>query len=139
MTLQARDSEQQGVRAIRCDVAYNTPGISSGLLFGKLPKDSFIIAVAIDVTTAFNAASTNVLTIGTSTTANELWDASALAETAGSQLVVPIAAATASQSATTPLYVKYAQTGTAASAGAATIVVLYATSLPAYTPSALST
>lgn len=139
MSITARDGPDQVVRCIRCDVAYDTAGVGSGLLFGRLPANSVIIAVKVDVTTAFNAATTNVLTIGTSTTANELWDSGALAESAGSQLVQDIAAATSARTATTDLYVKYAQTGTAATAGAATIVVLYGTALPAYTPVSTST
>lgn len=138
MTIQSRDAQLQGVQAIRCDVAYNTPGIGSGIKFGALPADSVFIGAFIDVTTAFNAATTNVLTIGTDASAVDAFDASAIAETAGSQLVFPIAAFTCARTAETPLYVKYAQTGTAATAGAATIVVLYATALPANVPNLLN-
>lgn len=138
MAMNVYETEQAQVHCLRCDVAYNTAGLSSGLQFGSIPANSFVIAVAVDVTTAFNAVSTNVLTIGTdASSANQIWDASALAETAGSQLVVPIAAFTAARTARTDLFIKYAQTGTAATAGAATVVVLYAASVPAFTPPAV--
>lgn len=69
-------------------VAYNTAGISSGLSSGIVIKASTDKPVHLEVSavivTAFNAATTNVLTVGTSTTATEILPAQAITEgTAG--------------------------------------------------------
>jgi len=134
MTIQPRTTELQGVHAIRVDVAYDTPGIGSGIKFGALPPDSVLLAIMTEVRTAFNAASTNVLTVGTDASAVDILDASALAEAAGSEWLTPITGFECARTAVTDLYVKYAQSGTAASAGSATLTVLYATNLPENVP-----
>jgi hypothetical protein len=69
-------------------VAFNTTGISSGLSSGIVIKASADKPVHIEVSavivTAFNAVTTNVLTVGTSSTATELLPAQAITEgTAG--------------------------------------------------------
>lgn len=141
MAISSRRTEYQVVHSIRVDAAYNTPGLSSGLLFGSLPKDSVLLNVVSRVHTTFNAATTNVLTVGTSTTATEILDAatsgSSITETAGvPQILVPIAGFDTRITAETPLYIKFAQTGTAATAGAATVVVNYLANAPEFIPSA---
>lgn len=137
MSIPARDSVQQTVHALRVDVDYNTPNIANGLQFGSLPANSFLIGIAHDCRTAFNAVTTNVLTVGTdAANANQIADASLIAETVGSQLVAPVATFDQRITQDTPVYVKYTQTGTAATAGSSTIVLLYVTSLPAFVPSA---
>ena len=139
MTISARRQEGQVVQAIRVDVAYNTPGLSSGLLFGKLPPDSVLLGAYSRVHTTFNAGTTNVLTVGTtSADANEILDSSSITETAGvPQNLVPIAAFDTRITAETSLYIKFAQTGSAASTGAATVVMLYSVNTPSSVPSSL--
>lgn len=102
-------------------VAYNTTGISSGIKVPGLKVKAsttkpVLIRVDVRVGTAFNAATTNVLTLGTSTTATEIVSSSGITEgTASFQANVGALKVTAD----TDIYVKYTQTGTAASAGAA--------------------
>lgn len=120
----------------RVTVNFNDPRISSGVWFATIPKNAFITAIDAYVVTAFNAASTNVLTVGATATANEVVASGITAGTPGVyHLTTAAGLATAVTSNTTyqtalngnvPLYVKYAQTGTAATAGVVTIVIQYA-------------
>lgn len=68
-------------------VQFNTSGVSSAILLDVLKAsatDPVQLEVSCQVVTAFNAATTNVLTVGTSTTATELLPAQSITEgTAG--------------------------------------------------------
>jgi len=93
-----------------------------------LPANSQIYQIAVDVTTAFDAGTTNTLDIGDGTTADKYADALA----AGAQARV-LATSDVSQignlidigTSDVDITVTYNQTGTAATAGAATVTVLY--------------
>jgi hypothetical protein len=93
-----------------------------------LPANSQIYQIAVDVTTAFDAGTTNTLDIGDGTTADKYADALA----AGAQARV-LATSDVSQignlidigTSDVDVTVTYNQTGTAATAGAATVTVLY--------------
>lgn len=123
----ARDISYGVVQAIVKSVAYNTLGIGTTdtVKVGTLPSGSQIVKSIVRVTTAFNAATTNVLTVGTSAGS----DADIVAAADTDETVVGTTIGTRgcdlAFSADTPIYVKYAQTGTAATAGAALITILY--------------
>lgn len=93
-----------------------------------LPANSQIYQIAVDVTTAFDAGTTNTLDIGDGSTADKYADALA----AGAQARV-LATSDVSQignlidigTSDVDVTVTYNQTGTAATAGAATVTVLY--------------
>jgi hypothetical protein len=93
-----------------------------------VPANSQIYQIAVDVTTAFNAATTNTFDIGDGTTADKYADALAV----GSQARV-LATSDVSQignlidigTSDVDVTVTYNQSGTAATAGAATVTVLY--------------
>ena len=93
-----------------------------------LPANSQIFQITLDVTTAFNAGTTNTIDFGDGTTADQFADALA----AGSQARV-LATSDVSQignlidvgSSDVQVVATYNQTGSAASAGAATATVLY--------------
>jgi hypothetical protein len=93
-----------------------------------LPANSQIYQIAVDVTTAFDAGTTNTLDLGDGTTADKYADALAL----GSQARV-LATSDVSQignlidigTSDVDITATYNQTGTAATAGAATVTVLY--------------
>jgi hypothetical protein len=93
-----------------------------------LPANSQIYQIAVDVTTAFDAGTTNTLDIGDGTTADKYADALA----AGAQARV-LATSDVSQignlidigTSDVDITVTYNQSGTAATAGAATVTVLY--------------
>ena len=93
-----------------------------------LPANSQIFLIAVDVTTAFDAGTTNTVDLGDGTTADKFADALALGSAARvlatsdvSQIpnLIDVGAADVNVVAT------YNQTGSAATAGAATITVLY--------------
>lgn len=112
----------------RVTINYNDPSISTGQAFGAIGQNAFIKAIDCHVTTAFNAATTNVITFGTtSASANEIVASGITAGTTGIYHLTSAAglgvAATASADVT--LYAKYAQTGTAATAGSVTCVIEY--------------
>ena len=93
-----------------------------------LPANSQIFQITVDVTTVFNAASTNTLDLGDGSTADQYADALALGTLARvlatsdiSQIgnLIDIGTSDVTVTAT------YNQTGTAATTGAATVTVLY--------------
>ncbi len=78
----------------------------------------------IKITEAFNATTTNVLTIGTAADASAVLGATDLNELVVGT-TIPLAASGFYVTVDTPLFIKYAQTGTAASAGAAIICLTF--------------
>ena len=93
-----------------------------------LPANSQIFQITVDVTTVFNAASTNTLDLGDGSTADQYADALALGSLARvlatsdvSQIgnLIDIGTSDVTVTAT------YNQTGTVATTGAATVTVLY--------------
>lgn len=94
----------------------------------RLPAGAKIISVILDVTTAFNAGTTNVIDIGTSAN-GALYVDDAAAGTVGHFTCTLVAANLASMvnigSADVQVTATYVPTGVVASAGAATISVQY--------------
>lgn len=125
------------------DVRANAPGsygalrlVSGNLVFGSstvalesLSVGDVIIQAWCEVTTAFNAGTTNVITLGDGTTANKYLTSSDVTE--GSLGVTPSGGKGpyAAEAAAGTLTATFAQTGTAATAGAATVYALV-TSVP---------
>ncbi len=115
----------QQVHYLRKTVNYNDAGIAGGVIIGTLPAGAQIVDIAVNVKTAFNAATTNNLLLGTSAAGNQIATTTdTAAGTAGFKRVTTGGALTLA--ADTDVYVAYTQTGTAASAGVATIVIAYA-------------
>ena len=81
------------------------------------------VEVSCNVITLFNAVSTNVLTVGTSTTATEWLAAGDITEGTPGYYPGSNAVKKFRLTATTPIYVKYTQSGTAATTGAATVII----------------
>lgn len=126
-TQNARNSGQQVVHFIGKDITFATVGIGSAdtVRVGRLPAGSRILACQVHIVTAFNAATTNVLTVGQNATANtDIVAAGELNEGATGATVVMTGCALAFAS-DTDIFVRYTQTGTAASTGAATIIITY--------------
>ena len=122
----ARQLEVQATHYLRRDVAFNTNGIASGVLIGTVPAGSKIADISIYIDTAFNAGTTNVLQGGTTGTGTNLFTSTDAAPTA-TGYKTPANAANQGRglvfAADTDLFVSFTQTGTAATTGAATIVV----------------
>lgn len=93
-----------------------------------VPANSQIYQIAVDVTTAFDAATTNTFDIGDGTTADKYADAldvSAAARVLATSDVSQIGNLIDIGTSDVDVTVTYNQTGTAATAGAATVTVLY--------------
>jgi hypothetical protein len=132
-----KDTTGTTVGSDKANVGFVLMAQSGNVVFGAngtetvvatLPANSQIYQIAVDVTTAFNAGTTNTLDIGDGTTADQYADALA----AGAQARV-LATSDVSQignlidigTSDVDITVTYNQTGTAATAGAATVTVLY--------------
>lgn len=127
----------QQVCYARVTVNFNDPRIASGVWFDTLSKNSFILTIDAQVVTAFNAATTNVITVGhTAASANEVVASGITAGTPGMYHLTTAAGlgvATTSNATyqtalngSVPLFVKYTQTGTAATTGQVIIVITWA-------------
>lgn len=119
-------SDRQTVGFLRKTVNFNDTGIATGVLMGYLPAGAHIIYSSTHVRTAFNAGTTNVLTIGTVAGSNaDIAGSSTITEgTPGYYGGVPVSDITY-PAGDLPIYVQYTQTGTAATTGKADCVVLY--------------
>lgn len=108
------------------EVAYNTKNIDTAdsVIIGVLPAGAILTECLVRVTEAFNA-STNALTAGSSSGSNaDVVAGGDVDETATGTTSVTRGLAVVFSSETT-IYAKYAQTGTAATAGAARFVLTY--------------
>jgi len=108
------------------NVVFEANGTTTDI--ATLPANSQIFQITVDVTTVFDAASTNTLDLGDGSTADEYADALALGSLARvlatsdvSQIgnLIDIGTSDITVTAT------YNQTGTVATAGACTVTVLY--------------
>ena len=124
----AREYHTSQTHYIRRKVDYNSAASGTQLEIGTVPANAQVLRTVISVTAAFNAGTTNVLIVGTTGDDDALVAAAGVDETAVA--VTSVAPATLagvlSTSAATPIFAKYTQTGTAASAGSAIITVEYA-------------
>lgn len=121
-------TKRQGSAAVvhTYPVQFDTAGIASAIKVDTISAaaDSPVqIEVSAQVITAFNAGTTNVLTAGTDTTANQWLAAGDITE--GTPGFYPAANAVTKfrLTANTDVYVKYTQTGTAATTGSAVIII----------------
>lgn len=124
----ARQNNTQQTHYLRFSVTYSDNGLASGVGKQWLPRGAVITSTSVYVGAAFNAATTNVLTVGTNSAAYDNLiaagdvDESAPALTNG---VKPTGTALGPLAADAQVVVKYAQTGTAATAGSAVVVIHY--------------
>lgn len=122
------------VHVLRKDVNFDTAASGTPLKMGTLPQGAVVIGTTIGIKTAFNAATTNVLIVGTAADDDALVAAGGVDETAVA--VTRVAPATlagaVAASADTDIFVEYTQSGTAATAGAAWVAVEYVLDPAAY-------
>lgn len=127
-TPKGRENTPQTVCYIRKRVTFADAGVSGGVPIEWLRKGSIILGTDIVVNTAFNAATTNVLTVGTNATSydNIVTNAQSIPGTAGiKQNLPPTGTALGPVAADSQIYVKYTQTGTAATTGDAYIIIKF--------------
>ncbi len=120
----ARVNDTQQTNYIRATVNWNDAGVATGIPIGYLPAYAMIISTSVDVSVAFNAATTNVLNVGTTPTGTDV--AAAASTVSGTQGVKRAIAPTVRVdqiTVDTMIYASYTQSGTAATAGQAVIVV----------------
>jgi len=107
-------------------VSYDTAGIGTGVSMGKIPAGSHILSANARISTGFNSAGTNRLVVGTNSSSynNIMTSTTAAASTTGAKQSLIGGALSFTQDV--DIFVKYsAATGTAASAGKATVTVAY--------------
>lgn len=123
---QAREFPTQQTHYIRGTVNFDTTGISTGVKLGTRPAGSEILRTTVKIKTAFNAGTTNVLTVGENATNYNDYVASGDVDEAVTQSNVVLRGADlAAITADKDVYAKYTQTGTAATTGQAIIIVEY--------------
>jgi hypothetical protein len=115
----ARQLHTQQVHYLRKRVNYNDSAIGTGVVMGTLPAGAMIVNLNVRASVAFNAGTTNALNVGTAAGGTQVFTDAA---TAGARSpTIP----NLSFASDTDIYVQFAQTGTAASAGQADIVIAY--------------
>jgi hypothetical protein len=126
MAVAARQPHTHQVPYMRASVSFNTLNIgTAGMVpFGTLPAGAIATHALVKVTAAFNAATTNVLTLGTAADDDAILAAADIDETVIGTTVT-FAAAGYSVDVATPLFLRYTQTGTAATTGAATVILFF--------------
>ena len=124
-----RSLHTQQVHYLRKSINFNDAGIAAGVLFGTLPAGAQILPFAstISIRTAFNAATTNNLLIGTTAAGNNICASADAA--AGTPVIKTLALATVTTNGyaavDTDLFVAYTQTGGVATTGIATITIAF--------------
>lgn len=129
ITLPARDTGKQVVHTIRKTINFNDANIAAPTdPFACIPKGSFIVRQTVEIVAAFNAGTTNVLTVGTTTAnANELVASGDVNEAATgvTQNIATGLGRGLAAAGDINLYAKFAQTGTVATAGQAVYICEY--------------
>jgi hypothetical protein len=122
----ARRLHYQQVSYLRMALNYNDANIANGSPKQWLPAGALIVGTDTYVGTAFNAGSTNVVSIGTNgpSTYNNI-AAPTVTATGLTQNTPPTGTALGPLAADAQVFAKYAQTGGAATAGSCIIVVKY--------------
>ncbi len=121
----AQQYHQNQVHFLRKEVNYNDPGIAAGTVIGRLPANAQITQALARVRTTFNAGTTNVLTVGTNASAyDNIFGTADVAEGSAGNNAAPLANLQEAL-AEADVYVKYTQTGTAATQGKAVIHIAY--------------
>lgn len=119
-----RHPEDTGLHAVGREINLGDSGLATGVFpLGAFEKNTIIEDAKVSILTAFNAATTNVLEIGTLVagvfTANLITNANAVAGTLGTNKQGTGTLLGAPLAADTVIYARFTQTGTAATAGKA--------------------
>lgn len=143
MTIPARALHEQVTHVLRFDIAFNaiqnnsaatTAALAKGVLaagvqIGTLPPGAVPVTCNVYVDVAFNNGTNNLFSVGLTATGTDFVSGGSLASKAAVITAAPIAAIATikavSTPAGTPIYLSTSQTGTAATAGQATILLTY--------------
>ncbi|MEW6645380.1 MAG: hypothetical protein AB1586_33125 [Pseudomonadota bacterium] len=123
----ARRNTSQQVGYARFTVNYNDANVANGNTKQWLPAGAIIIGTDVQVVTPFNAGTTNVLTVGLGASATSVVAAGQAAPgtAALTQNIAPTGAALGPIAADSQLNVTFTQTGAAATAGQAVVMVKF--------------
>jgi hypothetical protein len=121
----ARQLAWQANHTKRYAVNFNDPGLSSGVQFLVLPQGAYVLDAQIEIVTAFNAGTTNPLTVGTNSPGfnNIISTADVNATVPGVTVATRGWGRSLASAADTGVAVLYAPTGAAATQGQAVIVI----------------
>jgi hypothetical protein len=122
----ARQFPYQTVHFIRRRVTFDTTFIADDdfTLVGVLPAGAIITQAIVKVETAFNASSTNLINVGIAGNDDAIVDEGDIDLTA-EEWQATMTGCDLTFAADTPVYVTYDQTGDAATAGVAHVIVMY--------------
>lgn len=121
----AQQYHQNLVHYLRKEVNFNDPGVAAGVIIGRLPAGAQITQALARVRTTFNAGTTNVLTAGTNpANYDNILGTADIAEGSAGNNTAPLANLQEAL-AEADVFVKYTQTGTAATQGKAIIHIAY--------------
>jgi hypothetical protein len=127
-TLSARNSGEQQLHFYRFRfTSANIPAMAAGVKICRLPARAFINSIALHVSTAFNSATTDTIQLGSTASGVDILAAGTSIHTAG-YLAPTTPAGLGIVVATTgeqDVYLKYSQTGGAATAGDFTLIITY--------------
>jgi hypothetical protein len=108
-------------------VNWNDANIATGYQLGTLPAGAFISQILVQCSVVFNAGTTNVLTFGTTkANANELAGSGDINEAVTTLQTVTTGLGNGLTTTDVGIWVKYTQTGTAATTGTAVLMLAYA-------------
>lgn len=122
----ARSLPWEAVHYLKKTVNFGDANIASGISFANsIPAGAQILGAWVNILTTFNATTTNVLTVGqNSSSYNDIVASADVAEGTAGMTYVTTGGALDITTDVTP-FVKYTQTGTAATQGKARIVIAF--------------
>jgi hypothetical protein len=123
----ARKNTSQQVGYLRFAINFNDNGIAAGVNKQWLPAGAIITDTSVYDGAAFNAGTTNVITVGLGPSANTIVAAGGVTPgaTGLTNGIVPTGNALGPLAADLQVNVTYTQTGAAATAGAAIVMIKY--------------
>ena len=124
----ARQDPRQVLNTLKKTINYNDPGIATGVAFDNyLPQNAFIENVLTEVVVAFNAGTTNPVSVGTVGPAytNIVPSADVTSATPGVYASTAGRGRSLTAAGAVLPFAKYAQTGTPAGTGQAIIVIFF--------------
>jgi len=124
----SRRDPRQVTNTLKRTLNYNDADAALASFANSLPIGAFITNVRVYIVTAFNAGTTNPITIGGNATSyNNIAQSGDITNTSAtlSSPTRGLGLAATSQTAETPIFATYIPTGTAPTAGQAVIVIEY--------------
>src|SRR5574337_1349801 len=121
-----RQTQFQQVHYFRKRFNWNDAGIGTGVYIGTVPAGSIIVGTDYYVDTAFNAGTTNVVTVGGNASSyNDVLATPTNTTGTLGQNVAPTGSSKGPLAADLDLFAMYTSTGTAPSAGQIDVVIKY--------------